>query len=117
MSTLWLLKKLPLERRTQAKTWSADPWAYSVKRNHELVVRADTEFQARQVAEEVAGMESAKEQVWMNPHLTSCTMIPWQGLPEVICGNLKDMKHKNPARKKKPDNDGYVPDKNTTKYF
>lgn len=117
MSTLWLLKKIPLAQRTQVARWQSDPWAYGVKRNHELVVRANTEFEARQAAESVAGMESAKEKVWMNPHLTSCTIIPWQGPAEVICGNLKDLKHKNPTRKKKPDNDGYVPDRDSTKYF
>ena len=116
MSALWLLKKRPLEQRPQALNWAADPWAFSVHRNHELVVRAPNEFEARRAAEEVAGSESTYEQVWMNPAMTSCEMISWSGPTQVISGVTKDWKHKNTQRKKKVKTD-YIPDQKSTKIF
>lgn len=95
---LWLLRKRPRRERPQFVKWQQDPWAYSVNRNHELVVRATSEMEARQIAENNAGEESKHVQVWLNSAYTTCDYINPMGPLGVICGLSKLVKTKDTER-------------------
>lgn len=58
-----------------------DPWLWTYDLTYGFVIRADTEDQARAMAEENAEM---KEGVWLNPEHVSCTELLPDGEPGVV---------------------------------
>lgn len=77
---LWLLK--PVEGLAKDN----DPWEMPYDKTDGVVVRAECETDAREIAVEAGGdeMTIAMESPWLNPRYTTCTVIDKKGPAEVI---------------------------------
>lgn len=88
---LWLLKPIDLE----SDHW--DPW---YDRCFAIVVRAETEYKARTLAQSVAGPEGQvynrdtgryeRTDVWMLQAITSCVDLLPEGKPGVIVQDIRE---------------------------
>lgn len=57
-----------------------DPWLWTYDLTYGFVIRAETEEQAREMAENEADMKG----VWLNPEHVSCTELLPEGEPEIV---------------------------------
>lgn len=65
-----------------------DPWRVPWDTTQSVVVRAETETEARSLANSAAGDETRERiDAWTNPQYSTCTEITMVGPPEVICVN------------------------------
>lgn len=76
--TLWLLRPKPEEERP-----GRDPWNLRWDCYYGFVVRAETEQEARNLADK-RGDESARGNPWQDPAYTTCTPLSADGPAEVI---------------------------------
>lgn len=85
---LWLLKARHKELPNDDNPWD-DKW----DKNYSLVIRAETEEQARQLAQDKAGEESNGHETdeiskpWLYAKYTTCQELTADGNVEVICIN------------------------------
>ena len=78
---LWMLTP----RRLGAVKDHWEPW---YDKCFGFVVRAETEQEARMLAEAAAGDESRNEKVWLNAEYSFCDLLVARGMPGVIINDV-----------------------------
>ena len=73
---LWLLK--PKENLVE------NYWDNPYDKQHGFVIRAQSETEARRIAQENAAQESFRESVWLDPTITECTQVQPEGNSALI---------------------------------
>ena len=96
---LWLLKaksdiEFNLVRGSipEVHSWRWNPWDQNYGCNQGIVVRAETENDAREIADMNQGRETMNP--WLNPKFTTCEELTSEGEPDVIlidCDESEDM--------------------------
>lgn len=84
---LWLLG--PNVGRPSVGVEHVDPWEPWYDKRFGLVVRAETEAEARRLASDTDDM-SATKAAWLDPALATCVVLTPEGEPGVI---LEDRHH------------------------
>ena len=66
-----------------------DPWSPWFDKAFGFVIRAETEAQARGIAQAKSGEESRNGQPWMNPECSTCAELTPNGPAEVVIRDFR----------------------------
>lgn len=81
---LWILRA-----RDEELPANDNPWCAEFDMNYSMVIRAETENRARQLAHEQTGHENDDGEPWLDPKYTTCQELTADGGEEVVCVDYK----------------------------